>query len=177
MRHATFLLVSSVFLVGCAAPIMAYDRSQGTAVTARYLSPDKAYAIEFTAAEMRFGAAEPLAHGSPPTFDWSARVSQCSDSRYRCLRAERFVFAVPRDPLSTGRTYAYSGVRFRIESCSDQDCSLALIRADCEEFASGICSLSGSTPAATPGLITFFTYSSAGVRSIRIRDEYGNLER
>lgn len=62
----------------------------------------------------------------------SLNVSECSDDGLRCLRADRLVFAVPREGLAPRTAYATQGVRFRVQSCRDASCNVATIRAICE---------------------------------------------
>jgi hypothetical protein len=62
------------------------------------------------------------------------RVTNCSDSQYRCLESWGRTFAVPRVPLRAYQRYQKRGVLFRVEEClrrSARRCQVALISGIC----------------------------------------------
>jgi hypothetical protein len=99
---------------------------------------------------------------------WGAAITQCSDNSYLCLRADRLVFAVPQRALRQGDTYATQGVRFVVDACGDASCAVAEIRAICERFENGRCSLNEPQSEGNDfgTLLKFSYYRAAGVRSI-----------
>jgi len=132
-----------------------------------YLNSDRTSAVTFDRGELTIGMTEEArrtlteADGLRGDFVWDAPIQPCSDAQFECLKADPYVFAVPRGPLQDGQTFEREGVRFTVERCDDSSCGSVLIRADCESFGPGRrCSTHprGRAASTTPGEVTYFVY-------------------
>lgn len=144
------------------------DRTQGGSSRAiTYLNSARTSAVTFDRGELRIGITEEArrnltdADGLRGDFTWDAPIQSCSDAEFECLKADPYVFAVPRGQLRSGYTFEREGIRFTVERCNDAPCRSVVIRADCESFGAGRqCSTNarGRAASATPGAVTYFVY-------------------
>lgn len=167
--NLAYLLVLISTLGGCSSQ----DRDgvvhgQTTSSAAiRYLNGDRTSAVTFDRGELTMGMTEEArrnltdADGLRGDFTWDAPIQSCSDAEFECLKADPYVFAVPRGQLQSGYTFEREGIRFTVERCNDAPCRSAIVRADCESFGAGRqCSTNsqGRAASATPGEVTYFVY-------------------
>jgi hypothetical protein len=91
------------------------------------------------------------------------RLTDCSDSQYRCVNSWTRTYAIPRKRLSPTSAYVKDGVTFRVESCLRGDeavCQVALIGGYCLAAPDYGCS-QGLPEGQSPkwGYVTYFLYN------------------
>lgn len=156
----------SLILIACGSQEKIH-RNESSSGAITYLNKDRTSAVIFDGDELRMGMTEEArrnlteADGLRGDFTWDAPIQLCSDSQIECLKADPYVFAVPRAQIQDGYTFEREGIRFTIERCNDATCRSVLVRADCESF--GVdrqCSTNpkGRAASAVPGEVTYFVY-------------------
>jgi hypothetical protein len=107
-----------------------------------------------------------------------AKAYDCSGMSYRCIKAIRTVFAVPRGALHSAATYEVLGTRFEVLKCfrgNNNICHVALISADCTRIKNAEnCAIvrDARNKSDRPGPISYFIYNDRfGITSFGIVDE------
>jgi hypothetical protein len=136
-------LNSAIVLLGVVWILLAnVESSAGTSKVVFYKDPARTFFEKFSTDSWEGGNLVPKkplkSQKDDILFDETTgfRLHDCSNATYLCVFGSFRVFALPRNRLSPGATYAVGGSVFKVEECFRGDakiCQAALISSSCQK--------------------------------------------